>query len=202
MKGGRFGAKGIMCETGWSKGEIFRKFFEEHFLPFVGSAAHNDPIVLIYDRHASHKTYKTIRWVREKGIILFVLPAHSSHLLQPLDIAVFGPFKRHYYSECAKCLASHMGMNITRHEICSLASSAYLKSFSQMNIQAGFKKTGIFPLNRNIVAADKLFPCESFRETILFQKLRALKTGPEAVEKFLKQNEENIKIHELEKETK
>ena len=54
----------------------------------------------------------------------------------------------------------------------------------------------------NIVAADKLFPCESFRETTPFEKLRALKAGPEAVEKFLKQKEENIKIHELEKDTK
>ena len=202
MKGACFGAKGIMSETGWSNGEIFRKFLEEHFLPFVGSAANNGPILLIYDGHASHKTYETIRWAREKGIILFVLPAHSSHLLQPLDVAVFGPFKRHYYSECAKYLASHMGMTITRHEICSLASRAYLKSFTLMNIQAGFKKTGIFPLNMNIVAADKLFPCESFREAMPFEKLRALKAGPDAVAKFLKQKEENINIHESEKDNK
>ena len=95
-----------------------------------------------------------------------------------------------------------MGMNITRHDICSLVSSAYLKSFTPMNIQAGLKKTGIFPLDMYIVTADKLFPCESFRETMPFEKLRALKAGPEAVEKFLKQKEENIKTHELEKDTK
>ena len=183
----------------WRFSESFLKNISYHL---SGSVAQNDPILLIYDGHASHKTYETIRWAREKGMILFVLPAHSSHLLQPLDVALFGPFKRHYYSECAKYLASHMGMNITRHDICSLASSAYLKSFTPINIQAGFKKTGIFPLEMNIIAADKLFPCESFRETMPFEKLRALKAGPEAVVKFLKQKEENIKTHELEKDTK
>ena len=62
----------------------------------VAPASLEDPIFLIYDGYASHKNPETIHWARENGIILFVLPAHNSHLLKPLDVAVFGPSKKHY----------------------------------------------------------------------------------------------------------
>ena len=83
-----------MSDSGWVNGDIFRKYLEEHFLPLVSPPSKEDPILLIYDGHASHKNPETIRWEREKGIILFILLAHSSHLLQPLDVAVFGPMKK------------------------------------------------------------------------------------------------------------
>ena len=102
MKGARFGAKGIMSETGWSNGEIFRKFLEEHFLPFVGSAANNNLILLIYDRHASHKTYRDHSMGERKGHNIVCITSTQLSLTTALDVAVFGPFKRHYYSECSR----------------------------------------------------------------------------------------------------
>ena len=93
MNGACTGAKGTMSDSGWSNSNIFKKYLEEHFLPMVAPPSLEDPILLIYDGHASHKNPETIHWARENGIILFVLPAHSSHLLQKLDVAVFGPLK-------------------------------------------------------------------------------------------------------------
>lgn len=54
----------------------------------IQTATSSQPILLIYDGHSSHKTPETIKWAREQGILLFVLPAHSSRLLQPLDVAI------------------------------------------------------------------------------------------------------------------
>jgi hypothetical protein len=33
--------------------------------------------------------------------VLFVLPPHSSHLTQPLDVGIFGPLKNIYNRECS-----------------------------------------------------------------------------------------------------
>ena len=192
MKGASVGAAGTMSDSGWVNGDIFRKYLEEHFLPLVSPPSKEDPILLIYDGHASHKNPETIRWAREKGIILFILPAHSSHLLQPLDVAVFGPMKKHYYNECSKYLFNHMGRIITKYEICALASTAYLKAFSPLTIQSGFRKSGIYPFQKNSISREQMVPCESFREKNPIKKLKAINAGPEAVEDYLREKEEKI----------
>jgi hypothetical protein len=35
----------------------------------------------------------------ESGIDLLILPPHCSHLLQPLDVGVYGPLKRYHAQE-------------------------------------------------------------------------------------------------------
>jgi hypothetical protein len=43
------------------------------------------PILLIYDGHGSHNTLELIELAREHNIILFCLPPHTTHKLQPLQ---------------------------------------------------------------------------------------------------------------------
>ena len=86
-----------------------------------------------------------------------------------------------------------MGQVITRYDVCALASHAFLKAFSPMDIQSGFRKTGIHPLKKNIIDNEKLLPCESFREQDPVSKVKAVKAGPERVEIFFKQKEEKIR---------
>ena len=51
------------------------------------------PVVLIFDGHNSHMTFKTIIQALEHNIILLCLIPHASHRLQPLDVGFFAPFK-------------------------------------------------------------------------------------------------------------
>ena len=51
------------------------------------------PCVLIFDGHRSHTTTAFITYVMRNNIILLRLPPHPSHLLQPLDVRLFGPVK-------------------------------------------------------------------------------------------------------------
>jgi len=87
-----------------------------------------------------------------------------------------------------------IGQTITKYDVCALACRAYLKALTPINIQSGFRKTGIFPLKTDILAPEKLHACESFREKRPFEKLKAMKIGPDAVEKFLKEKEEMLQI--------
>ena len=107
-------------------------------------------------------------------------------------MAIFGPFKSFYYSECALFMRQNIGQTITRYDMCELACKAYLKALTPVNIQAGFRKTGIFPFSSAIVAREKLFPCESFREDRPVEKVKAMKQGKEAVETFLQMKSEKV----------
>lgn len=36
---------------------------------------------------------------RDNDMILLCLPSHTTSALQPLDVSVFGPFKKYFYAE-------------------------------------------------------------------------------------------------------
>ena len=48
---------------------------------------------MICDGHDSHIMASWIAHCMKNNIIFMVLPPHSSHLTQPLDVRVFGPLK-------------------------------------------------------------------------------------------------------------
>ena len=51
-----------------------------------------------YDGHASHLSIDVIEKARSNDIHLLSIPAHCTHILQPLDVSVMGSLKN-----CALC---------------------------------------------------------------------------------------------------
>jgi hypothetical protein len=47
--------------------------------------------MLLFNGHESHVTLEAVQYCEDNKIVLFCLPSHSTHILQPLDIGVFGP---------------------------------------------------------------------------------------------------------------
>lgn len=78
------------------------------------SMLQQDPV---YDGHSTHVTFDVIQAARKENIHLFVLPPHSSHRLQPLDVSVFSPFKRSLSTECHKFLHSHPNCVIVKEDL-------------------------------------------------------------------------------------
>ena len=46
-------------------------------------------MVLFVDEHHSHLSLPLIHEAREKGAQLYCLPAHTTHILQPLDVGEY-----------------------------------------------------------------------------------------------------------------
>ena len=143
MKGATLGAKGVMSDSGWSNSIIFRTYLEDRLVPHIRRG--NDdkqPILFVYDGHSSLVSPQLIEWANSNNLIMFVLPAHTSHLLQPLDVSDFGPNKKYYYNECATYMKSNIGQTITRYEMCEIACKAFTQSYDLSNFILGFKKMG------------------------------------------------------------
>jgi hypothetical protein len=51
------------------------------------------------DRHSSHITGHMIAHYMENDIDLLIVPPHSSYLLQPPDVGVYGPLQRFHAQE-------------------------------------------------------------------------------------------------------
>lgn len=111
------------------------------------SATKENPILVILDNHESHVNLDVIIYCKENGIILLTFPPHTSHRLQPLDVAVFSPFKNHLKLAFNNWITENPGKTISIYDIAKLSATAFDEAFSRKNILAGFKKTGISPFD-------------------------------------------------------
>ena len=68
----------------------------------------------------------------------------------PLNVAVYGPFKTRFRAVQDDWLTSNPGKSISIYEVAALAREVFLSVFNPSNIISGFKKTGIYPLNKQI----------------------------------------------------
>lgn len=55
--------------------------------------------MLIFDGFDSHINIELIEYCLNYKIIPFCLLAHTSHVLQPLDVGIFSPLKKYYTQE-------------------------------------------------------------------------------------------------------
>ena len=99
------------------------------------------------------------------GATIFCLPAHTMHILQPLDVGVFKSFKSFYYKACKKQIAEHPNRVITTDQIASLVGTAWPQTLTPVNIMSGFKKCGIYPLNPGEVTDRQLLPSTLFNSS-------------------------------------
>ncbi|XP_021341733.1 uncharacterized protein LOC110442446 isoform X2 [Mizuhopecten yessoensis] len=147
------GTNGEVTETGDMDTQLFQSYIENHFLKYAEECrASGQYILMLYDGFRSHISLSVIEWAKVHNILLFVLPLHMSHVLQPENDSCFGPFLEMYESECQKHLQSNSGASlITRNSIGEMACRAYTSALSPANLKSGFKRTGIYPLNQDIM---------------------------------------------------
>jgi hypothetical protein len=80
------------------------------------------------------------------------MPAHASHILQPLDIRCFSPLKRAYKKEVGALTNSHIN-HIDKLAFLAVFTAVYQDAFSSNNIKAGFRATGLVPLDPGVVVS-------------------------------------------------
>ena len=134
--------------NGWIDMELFPLWFTKHFLP---NAVFARPLLLLMDGHSSHYCPETIRFAQQHDVILFMLQPHTTDEMQPLDTAVFSSLKTHWKEVCHDYLQQHPGRVITKYQFSSLFSTAWGKALMPLSIISGFKCTGVYPFNPQIV---------------------------------------------------
>ena len=137
--------EGAMCATSESSninGKIFFHWFQK-FVQFLPALR---PQLLLLDGHFAHIHQDTVEFAMANDIVLYVLPPHTSHFLQPLDVGVYGPFKSLYEKALHQYPLHNNGVVPMKDNLVAITKIPFLEAFSDKNILSGFKKTGIFPL--------------------------------------------------------
>lgn len=83
-------------ESGFTDSYITLQWLKCVFDPQTKDQANKKLRVLIWDGFGTHQTLEILEFWFENDIILCRLPSHTSHKLQPCDVAVFSPLKAAY----------------------------------------------------------------------------------------------------------
>ncbi len=93
-------------------------FLFKEFLSFFNKSVPrgmslNNRHLLILDEHDSHVTLEVIKQTKEFGLGMITLPSHTSHVLQPLDVFCFKPFKTTFrkVKDVTMSISNHMEPN-------------------------------------------------------------------------------------------
>src|SRR5271154_2930098 len=133
------------CNTkGWTSNVHGLQWLRSVFEAETREKANGKPRLLICDGHDSHITASWIAHCMRNNIILMVLPPHSSHLTQPLDVGVFKPLKTLMATEIEPVMRSGVA-RIQKLEWLTAFVAAHDKALCSKNILGGFRGTGIHP---------------------------------------------------------
>ena len=132
--------------NGWTNNEIGLHWLKEVFDKYTKARTIGKYRLLILDGHGSHVTPAFDLYCRENGIIVLCMPAHSSHLLQPLDVGCFSALKRSYGYHVEQLMRLHIN-HIDKQEFLLLYQQSRAEALNEKNILSGFAATGLAPYN-------------------------------------------------------
>ena len=106
--------------------------------------------ILIGDNLSSHFSQEVLKSAEENNVSFVCLPANSTHLLQPLDVAFYGPLKRSWRKipDEYKASGRKTGSTLSKDRFPTLLRKLQDKvGLISENLISGFNKCGIHPIN-------------------------------------------------------
>ncbi|EAX82760.1 transposase, putative [Trichomonas vaginalis G3] len=154
----------VMLQSGWINTQLFLYYCILFIVEVQARRATmnpmdaQEPFLLIVDGHGSRCNYLTLRFLELFNIDLLILPGHTSHILQPLDVGIFSPlkaeWKRMFDRSCIRIDATgHIiqAANYTAKELRYLMITAFLDAIAfactPTNIKSAFQATGLHPVD-------------------------------------------------------
>jgi len=133
---------------GWTDNQLALQWLQKIFLPESQQRCGDLPRLLIFDGHGSHITFEFVSLCFANNVLLLCLPPHSTHLLQPLDVGLFGPYQHFYGVAVDNYIRSGQNViGIKKSIFIPFLTEARQATFTPHNIRQSFAATGISPLN-------------------------------------------------------
>jgi hypothetical protein len=140
-----------VSDSGYTNDELsyqwIRHFHRESKKTQVG--AHR---ILLCDGYGSHITRELLEFCEDKLIHIFCLPAHTSHILQPLDVVLFQPFK-HFHGKAVDYATRTGCGDFNKLEFLNAIGSIREQTFKKSSILSSFRECGLVPFKPAIVLA-------------------------------------------------
>ncbi|TGZ48876.1 Uncharacterized protein DBV15_12526, partial [Temnothorax longispinosus] len=138
-------------ERGWMTGESFYSYISNVFYKWLQENNYVFPIILYVDGHSLHMTLPLLKFCKEHLIELVVLYPNATHIIQPLDVAVFHPLKDSYRKVLRQWRIDNNVVDVKKHMFAPVLKMA-LESYDLTDaVKNGFRACGLYPFNADAV---------------------------------------------------
>lgn len=145
-------------ENGWMTGETFYEYVANIFHPWLVTNKIEMPVILFVDGHTSHLTMAVSEFCGKNEIVLISFIANATHILQPLDVAVFRPLKMEWKKSIHTWRMKNNGKKLARDDFAPILQITMdkMKNFPDI-IKNGFRTCGLVPFRPDNINFGKYF---------------------------------------------
>ncbi|XP_043234050.1 MFS-type transporter clz9-like [Amphibalanus amphitrite] len=165
----------VYHRSGWMQTDIFTRWFQ-HFLRHAKPSA-EEPVLLILNGHLTlthTRNLDLIELARDNHVTIVVIPPHTSHRLQPLDVGFMKPLSTFYsfYSYSSTSTACTLRLSrsssgkiqaewslSTRWRAYSVRHTSGLRHHLQLSTPSG-NAAYVYPTDRDVFAEEDYTPSE------------------------------------------
>ncbi|GFR83041.1 tigger transposable element-derived protein 1 [Elysia marginata] len=145
--------------NGWIDSQIFYSWLIDAFIPAVADL--EKPVILFMDGHKTHTSLDVSELCRNHNIILYMLPSHASHAVQPLDLTTFKRLKQ-VWKEEVLAYQEEKSDTLSKKDFARTLKKAWQRGIERDVVVAGFRAAGIYPWDPDHVDLTKLGPARLF----------------------------------------
>lgn len=140
-------------KNGWTNQDLFCEWLRLVFVPQTSNI--KKPLLLLADGHISHQSLQASKICADNGIVLYCLPPHSSHIMQPLDVGIFKTMKAEWKAAVKRQNETEI---VTKRTFAKTFKDAYEKTVVKPLAENAFRACGLFPLDPNNIDWSKVLP--------------------------------------------
>ncbi|CAF4384607.1 unnamed protein product, partial [Rotaria magnacalcarata] len=153
-KNGYPGARYNSTLSGWVDEEVFYDWFVNQFCPAVAHVKRS--LILFFDGHRARISTRIVKMAMQNGIELECLQAHTTTILQPLDVVTLKKVKTAWHSPLVEHNTKTNSAPIPKQKLALLISELWKNHVLNGHCSGGFAKAGIYPYEPRAVSNEKL----------------------------------------------
>ncbi|KAL8366626.1 hypothetical protein RB595_010475 [Gaeumannomyces hyphopodioides] len=159
-------------ENGWTD-DLIALDWLDHFLQHAKPASPNEYRLLLIDNHGSHLTLPFWEKCQAEKIVVFPLPPHTTHKLQPFDVGIFSTFKAAHQRDLAQQIEQG-AVDYDREEFFDGLHNMRQRAFKVSTIKSAWSKCGLLPFNPEVVLDNLEDPLTSATSKAVITKKSAI----------------------------
>jgi DDE superfamily endonuclease len=135
----------LLSDSGYINSEL-ALIYLDHLIKHTDAGIDKPSKVLLMDRHGSHMDNDFIIKATANNIHPFPFPGHLTHVLQPLDVGVFQPYK-HWHKKAVQHAMRNLDIDYNVASFLRDLGGIREDTFKKGTILGAFRKAGIWPIH-------------------------------------------------------
>lgn len=184
--------------NGYTDDQISLEWFdhwEQHSRPYN----HEEKRLLLLDNHGSHCTVEFFQRCVAANVILFLLPPHSTHYCQPLDVGIFQICK-HFHQVDILRRVNYGAVDYNTLDFLNGLRYIRERAMTESNIRAAWRKSGLNPWNPDLVLKRLPDPISSVTNDNTLRSKPGYIADPSEAEDILRLEEQRRLIKRLQED--